>query len=266
MRPKQEQQVQTATQSALSLTQNESPTFRSHLNRGPKIRPGFAVALLFCLCLLQASVESYHQASSHQWNNGTRRQSRLIHLKAAPFNGRLSLAPPEVARLPAASSANFGSRQAKQLNDSSQPIESNEPNESLESSQLSNSEPIAESEHESNISALSPTLVLRQPPSPKQRTLMAGDFKLPDDWSNKTAQEEEERASQAAPNNDSSPEVDSSRLMASESVVRGNVKGGSETERENPLQSPVNPGSDSILSLIDEFDSTIITNRTKGEC
>lgn len=234
MRPKQEQ-VERATGGA--RPQSVAPT------RGLRLALGLA---LVCW-LLDARAEPHSSASP--WNNGTRRQSRVIHLKAAPFNGRLALAP-DIERLPAGAS-DSAARQPKQLNESSESSVSSESSESNESNEPSESE----QEHESNISALSPTLVLRPPASPKHKTLVSADLRLPEDWSNKSSGADVERASQVAQSADW-PESDSTRLMASESVNR-NVK-GSEAERENQ------PG-DSILSLIDDFDSTIVTNRTKGE-
>lgn len=175
---------------------------------------------LFGLMLLESSLSIGAEESDRRENR--RRQSRVIHLKPAPFNGRLSLldaAPVE---------STSWQRQGKQLNASS-----NEP------------------DPETHIAASSPMLELR--PSSGQSGRMgsiSGDFK---------GLEGSRHSSGELTSEWLEPET---RLVASESVST-NVKGLEQVEREQ--QATESGGDSAILSLVDDFDSTIATNRTKGE-
>lgn len=176
------------------------------------------------------------------------RQSRIIHLKAAPFNGRLSLFDPNSnsnsnlnSDLSTLNSdlnvGSFGSRQPKLL------MNENDDNK------------------QSQVSASSPMLVLRPSTSLSSNRKVAISTKGESD---KIVTE---------------PKDAHGRLLVSESnESRQNIKQqASSTSNQDDLTSTTttsdfelqsqqqtqNEGS--ILGLIDEFDSQIVTNRTKGK-
>lgn len=222
----------------------------------------------------QSAIQSdQNDAASSRQNNATNsgqlraRKSRLIKIQPiGPFNGRLSLAPVSIPVSPssdalapatpppksAPNSASFGWREPRRLEPARDATQNPKPVGSmndLEEPKQANE--MMSAMTSSNMTASSQTLLLRAPGS-RDSSVGAGAGQL--------------RARAQVPASQQVPEsLDSLTSSIHQQQLQQPATSAATNNRNHNNKQLQDAQLESIMSLIDDFDSKIITNKTKGK-